>query len=226
MNATLETIRDLSRPAEAAEELHELSMRLAAFTEIPPEIQGPVRELTDAVDAARGRWSSIDPHYVEILLRATLSAQIALMEPELPESRDRLRMALDGLSAAFDAIAEQEQVSDDRTGKELVSWLAEHTEVSQVELARLLGVSPRQFQRWLSPGETAGPEGDDLRRVRVVARIVNQLRFSLTPAGVVWWFSHRLPQLGGKRPIDLLDRPARLPDLIAVANETRATSFA
>jgi hypothetical protein len=35
-----------------------------------------------------------------------------------------------------------------------------------------------------------------------------------------------LPQLGRKRPIDLLDRPERLPDLIALANETRATSFA
>jgi len=226
MNAVLETIRDLSRPAEAADELHELSMRLAAFTAIPPEIQEPVRELTDAVDGARGRWASIDPHYTEILLRATLSAQIALVEPGLPESRDRLRMALDGLAAAFDAIAEQEPVSDDRTGKELVTWLAEHTEVSQAELARLLGVSPRQFQRWLSPTEKAGPEGDDLRRVRGVARIVNQLRFSLTPAGVIWWFSHRLPQLGRKRPIDLLDRPERLPDMIAIANETRATSFA
>ena len=174
MNAVLQTIRDLSRPAEAASELHELSMRLSAFTTIPPEIQEPVSEVTDAVDGARGRWSSIDPHYIEILLRATLSAQIALMEPGLPESRDRLRMALDGLAAAFDAIAEQEPVSDDRTGKELITWLAEHTEVSQADLARLLGVSPRQFQRWLSPTEKAGPEVDDLRRVRGVARIVNQ----------------------------------------------------
>lgn len=226
MNAVLETIRDLSRPAEAASELHELSMRLAAFSRIPPEIQKPVREVTDAVDGARGRWSSIDPHYVEILLRATLSAQIALMEPDLPDSHLRLRMALDGLAAGFDAIAEQEPVSDERTGKELVTWLAEHTEVSQAELARLLGVSPRQFQRWLSPTEKAGPEGDDLRRVRAVVRIVNQLRFSLTPAGVIWWFSHRSPQLGRKRPIDLLDRPGRFPDLIGLANDARATSFA
>ena len=50
MNAVLESIRELSRPAEAASELHELSMRLAAFTTIPPEIQEPVREVTDAVD--------------------------------------------------------------------------------------------------------------------------------------------------------------------------------
>lgn len=226
MNAVLETIRDLSRPAEAASELHALNMELARHPTIPPSIQVEVREMTDAVDREKSSWASIDPHYVEILLRASLSAQIALMEPDVPASRDRMRMALDGLAAAFDAIAEQEPVADDRSGKELVTWLAERTEVSQAELARLLGVSPRQFQRWLSPSETAGPDGDDLRRVRAVARIVNQLRFSLTPAGVVDWFSWRVPQLGRKRPIDLLDRPERLPELIALAASTRATTFA
>ncbi len=225
MNAVLETIHDLSRPAEAADELHALNMELARHDTIPPRVQGEVREMTDAVDREKGSWSSIDPHYVEILLRASLSAQIALMEPDLPASRDRLRMALDALAAAFDAIAEQEPVSDDRTGKELVAWLADRTEVSQPELAGLLGVSPRQFQRWLSPAEKAGPEGNDLRRVRAVARIVNQLRFSLTPAGVVDWFSWRSPELGRKRPLDLLDRPDRLPELIALAATTRATTF-
>jgi len=74
-------------------------MALAAVETIPVEVQEQVRELTDAVDRAHGGWASIDPHYVEILLRATLSAQIALMEPDAPESRDRLRMALDGLVA-------------------------------------------------------------------------------------------------------------------------------
>jgi len=226
MNAVLETIRDLSRPAEAAGELHALNMELAFHETIPPEVQAEVRALTDAVDRQKSGWPTVDPHYVEILLRATLSAQLALMEPDQPESRDRLRMALDGLAAAFAAIAEHEPVSDERSGKELVAWLTQRTEVSQAELARLLGVSPRQFQRWLSPSETAGPEGDDLRRVRAVARIVNQLRFSLTPAGVVEWFSWRVPDLKGKRPIDLLDKPARLPELIAIAADLRATSFA
>src|SRR3954447_1963262 len=129
MNAVLQTIRDLSPPAEAAAELHELSMQLAYHETIPAEIQATVRELTDAVDRHEGSWSSVDPHYIEILLRTTLSAQLALREPDLPESRDRLRLALDGLASAFDAIAESRPVSDERTGKELVAWLAERTEV-------------------------------------------------------------------------------------------------
>src|SRR4051794_12204837 len=123
MNAVLQTIRDLSRPAEAAAELHELSMELAYEETIPPKIQKRVRELTDAVDSQRSSWGEVDPYYVELVLRATLSAQIALMEPESPDSRLRLRMALDSLAQAFASIAEDQPVSDDRTGKELVAWL-------------------------------------------------------------------------------------------------------
>src|SRR5437899_342697 len=224
MNAVLETIRDLSKPAEAAGELHELSMRLAYLEAIPADIQAEVREVTDAVARHDWSWRTVDPHYVEILLRASLSAQLAIADAEQPGSRERLRMALDGLSSAFDAIAESQPVSDERTGKELVAWLVDQTEVSQAELAQLLGVSPRQFQRWLSPAETAGPEGPDLRRVRAVARIVNQLRFALTPAGVIDWFARRLPDLGRKRPIDLLDMPERLPELIGLAADMRTTT--
>lgn len=224
MNAVLQTIRDLSRPAEAASELHELSMELAYHETIPPEIQERVRELTDAVDSQRASWGRVDPYYVEIVLRATLSAQIALMEPDLPDSRLRLRMALDSLAQAFASIAEDQPVSDDRTGKEVVAWLVAATEAPQAQIAQLIGVSPRQFQRWLSSSESAAPEGNDLRRVRAIARIVNQLRFSLTPAGVVEWFSWRSPELGRKRPIDLLDKPAQLPRLIGLASDLRSTT--
>jgi uncharacterized protein (DUF2384 family) len=224
MNATLQTIRDLSRPAEAASELHELSMELAYHDTIPAAIRERVRELIGAVDAETASFGQVDPYYVELVLRAALSAQIALMEPEAPDSRLRLRMALDSLAQAFASIAEDQPVSDDRSGKELVAWLVAITEAPQAQIAQLIGVSPRQFQRWLSPSESASPEGDDLRRVRAIARIVNQLRFSLTPAGVVDWFSWRSPELGRKRPIDLLDKPAQLPRLIGLASDLRSTT--
>ena len=224
MNAVLQTIRDLSRPAEAASELHELSMELAYHETIPPAIQERVRELTDAVDSQRASWGQVDPYYVELVLRATLSAQIALMEPDLADSRLRLRLALDSLAQAFSSIAEEQPVSDDRTGKEVVAWLVATTEAPQARIAELIGVSPRQFQRWLSSSESASPEGNDLRRVRAGEQIVNQLRFSLTPAGVVEWFSWRSPELGRKRPIDLLDKPAQLPRLIGLASDLRSTT--
>ena len=69
-----------------------------------------------------------------------------------------------------------------------MQWLAARTEVSQPTLADLLGVSARQLQRWLSESEAVQPEGEDARKVRVIARVVNQLRFVLTPAGTIDWF--------------------------------------
>ena len=117
-------------------------MELAYHETIPPEIQARVRELTDAVDSERAGWGRVDPYYVEIVLRATLSAQIALMEPDLPDSRLRLRMALDSLAQAFSSIAEDQPVSDDRSGKELVAWLVATTETPQAQIAQLHRCEP------------------------------------------------------------------------------------
>ena len=139
-----------------------------------------------------------------------------------PGARDRLRVALESLRQGFAAIAESEPVADERSAKDVVRWLADTTEVPQNRLAALLGVSLRQFQRWLST-QGAQPEGDDARRARAVARIVNQLRFSLTPAGSVDWFGWPRDDLGGRRPAELLDQPEPLPELAAIAGSMRST---
>jgi hypothetical protein len=157
-----------------------------------------------------------------IVLHAAVSAQRAIDEPDAPQSRDQLRIALDGLGQALAAIAERQPVADDRTPKEILNWLAATTEVPQTRLADLLGVSLRKLQRWLSAGDTAQPEGEELRRVRAIARIVNQLRFALTPGGTIDWFSWPRDDLQGKTPADLLHDPERLPDLVAIAGSMRA----
>jgi hypothetical protein len=41
---------------------------------------------------------------------------------------------------------------------------------------------------------------------------------------VIAWFTRRLPDLGRKRPIDLLDKPEHLPELIGLAADMRATT--
>ena len=87
----------------------------------------------------------------------------------------------------------------------------------------MLGVSSRQLQRWLSSSETAAPEGEDARRVRLVARVANQLRFVLTPAGTVAWFGWPRHDLDGRCPRDLLDDPAAEPTLTAIAGAMRST---
>lgn len=222
MSTVLDSIVDLSQPAAAAVEIQRLNDRLAVERTISAPIADTVRQLAAGVDQTDvRRWEAIDPHHAVIVLHSAVSAQRAIEEPDSPAARDQLRVALESIRQSLAAIAEREPVSDERSPKQIVQWLAERTEVSQAALADLLGVSARQLQRWLSTSEPAQPEGDDARKVRLVARLVNQLRFVLTPAGTVDWFSWRRTDLDQQRPRDLLDDPAAEPTLAAIAGAMR-----
>ena len=224
MSAVLEAMRELAHPAEAAEVIAGLNGRLAREQSIPAEIAESVHEMAAgiALQTATARWEAVDPYLTLIIHRALIQAEDAVRRSGDPASRDRLRVALESMRQGFAAIAESEPIADERSPKDVIRWLADTTEVPQNRLAALLGVSLRQFQRWLST-QGAQPEGDDARRARAVARIVNQLRFSLTPAGAVEWFGWPRDDLGGRRPADLLDQPERLPELAAIAGSMRST---
>jgi transcriptional regulator with XRE-family HTH domain len=88
--------------------------------------------------------------------------------------------------------------------------------VKLAELAALLGRSQRQVQRW------AAHEGPPPRRLELVARLAALLRHSWTERGVVNWFLRPRADLGRKKPIDLLDDPAREEDLLMAARRGRA----
>lgn len=224
MSAIADPIIDLSRPAAAATEIQLLNDRLAPERTVPDDIAAAVREIAAAVDQTNlHRWNAIDPQHAVIVLHSSLSAQRALEEPDQATSRDQLRVALEAIRQSLAAIAEREPVSDERSPKQVVQWLAERTEISQARLAEFLGVSARQLQRWLSTSESAQPEADEARKVRLAARIVNQLRFVLTPAGAVEWFSWPREDLGGRRPLDLLDDPAAEAELLSRAAAMRST---
>lgn len=223
MSSVLDSIADLSQPEAAAGEIQRLNDRLAVERTIPAEIVVTVRELAAGVDQTNlRRWEAIDPHHAVIVLHSAVSAQRALEDPDSPAARDQLRVALESIRQSLAALAEREPVSDDRNPKQVVQWLAKRTEVSQSTLANLLGVSARQLQRWLSASEAAQPEGEDARKVRVIARAVNQLRFVLTPAATVDWFSWPRSDLDQRRPLDLLDDPAEEPTLALIAGAMRS----
>jgi DNA-binding transcriptional regulator YiaG len=223
MSAVLDAIADLSQPEAAASEIQRLNDRLATERAIPAEIVDSVRELAAGVDQTNlRRWEAIDPHHAVIVLHSAVSAQRALEDPDSSAARDQLRVALESIRQSLAAIAEREPVSDERTPKQIVQWLAARTEVSQPTLADLLGVSARQLQRWLSQSEAVQPEGDDARKVRVIARVVNQLRFVLTPAGTIDWFGWPRTDLDQRRPLDLLDDPAEEPTLAMIAGAMRS----
>ena len=174
------------------------------------------------METAAARWEAIDPDLTLIIHRAVIQAEDAVRRAGEPGARDRLRVALESSARASRRSPRASRSPTSGSAKDVVRWLADTTEVPQNRLAALLGVSLRQFQRWLST-QGAQPEGDDARRARAVARIVNQLRFSLTPAGAVEWFGWPRDDLGGRRPAELLDQPERLPELAAIAGSMRST---
>ncbi len=225
MTAVLDTMAEIARPADAAQEIARLNNRLARERTIPQELGDAVHEIAAGVvdRTAMARWEAIDPYLALIIHRAVIQAAEAVRRPAEPAARDQLRIALESLRQGFAAIAENEPVADERSPKQIARWLAETAEVPQNRLAELLGVSLRQFQRWVSTHEATQPDGDDARRVRAVARIVNQLRFALTPAGAVEWFTWPRDDLQGRCPIELLDEPDRLPELTAIAGSMRST---
>jgi uncharacterized protein (DUF2384 family) len=225
MTAVREMMTEIGRPADAAQEIARLNNRLARERTIPPDIAEAVHDIAAGIvdQTAMARWEAIDPYLALVIHRAVIQAGEAVHHFDEPAARDQLRIALESLRQGFSAIAESEPVADERSPKEVARWLTEMAEVPQNRLADLLGVSLRQFQRWVSTQETTQPDGEDARRLRAVARIVNQLRFSLTPAGAVEWFTWPREDLHGRRPLELLDEPDKLPEVIAIAGSMRST---
>jgi hypothetical protein len=216
------TVLDLKQPSVVAHELGEANRRLAREAETPASVVGLVEEVADAFAAGdEHELADVNPWLWIRLQGAALRAQAALRADD-PQRRRQLRLALEQMRFLFARIAEREPIGEDRPASEVARWL-EMTlpSVSQPRKAALLGVSPRTYQRWVSDREATAPAGRDERRLRVVARLVNQLRHSLTGPGVIEWFEHPRADLDGDAPVQMLDDPEKLERLLAAAAASR-----
>lgn len=214
---------DLADPRAAAGAVDALNDRLARAGGVPGEVVSGVAELAGAVRATPlERWVAADPYLALLVHRSVLDAQAAAEGGD----RDPLRLALERTGHALAALGEAEEVGEGRPVKDLARWLAETVDAPQRDVAALLGVDLRRFQRWASASERTRPEGDDARRLRAVARVVAQLRHAYTAAGVLAWFERPRAELGDRAPRELLDDPVRLPDLLLAAGSVRSTTFA
>jgi hypothetical protein len=223
MSALAESLAELTDPADAARRIAALNMELAREREIPDQIVAAVDEIVSSIsETDTGQWLTISQELETHVLTAVIDAQRALIRRhEGLAARNGLRSALGRLSQALGLIAEGAHVSPDRSSKELARWLVETLDVPQREIASILGVPLRTFQRWASTSERARPEGADSDRLRVLAAIVNQLRFSLTGAGIVRWLNVKNGWLDGKRPRVLLADPIQQPRLLSAARALR-----
>jgi hypothetical protein len=213
---------DIRQPAIVARALGEANARLSREHETPAPVIGLVADVADAIAGGEdGEAALVNPWLWIKLQSAAIRAQSALREED-PARRRRLRLALEQMRFLFARIADREPIGEDRPAHEIAMWLdSQLASVSQPRKAELLQVSPRTYQRWVSHRESVRPSGEDERRLRIVARIVNQLRHSLTGPGVVEWFEHPRTDLGGATPSSVIDDPEKLELLITAAAASR-----
>ena len=165
---------------------------------------------------------SVDPYLAEGLLGGAVVCLKALRDDDVARSRRELRLGLEQVRQALRDVLAEHPVSADQSAKAVARWLADTVSVPQAEVARILDVSPRTFQRWLSETDTAAPTGDDEMRLRIVARLVNHLRHSFTGPGALRWLERPHPQLGDRPPISLLGDEATYPALTQLAARARS----
>jgi hypothetical protein len=120
----------------------------------------------------------------------------------------RVRAAVDAVGDLIDTILrelEHAVLEDAPTAAHQAAlWLAP---AGDRQVAALLGVDARTVRSWRAqpPREVRA----DPDRVVLVAQIAYELRRATSAAGIVRWFSRRRPQLGGRSPLDLLERGVR-----------------
>jgi hypothetical protein len=155
-------------------------------------------------------------------IRGILLDVIRGLDKEAAERAGPLDM-VDGLMVSLESIRQiLRDILDEDIGKgsdakalteQLVEWLPG---ITQKQLAHLLNVSEKTFQRWRAGG------GPPRRRLEIVTRLVALLRRGWTPHGVLAWFGRPREDLDGRTPIDLLDDPAAERELMDAARFGRA----
>jgi len=88
--------------------------------------------------------------------------------------------------------------------------------IAQADQARLVGISTRHLQRLAKEG------GTPPRRLVIVARLVQLLRYAWTPEGVLAWFFRPRRELDGHAPVDVLSDSGFDDTLLALARRGRA----
>lgn len=115
-----------------------------------------------------------------------------------------------------DALDEHVGVRDD-DARRLVAYLKQALpRVTQVDQARIAGVSTRHLQRLAKEG------GAPPRQLVLAARLVKLLRYVWNPEGVIAWFHRERTELDRHAPIDVAGDPGFERVLLRLARQGRA----
>lgn len=115
-----------------------------------------------------------------------------------------------------DALDEHVGVRDD-DARRLIAYMKDALpRVTQVDQARVAGLSTRHLQRLAKDG------GTPPRQLALAARLVKLLRYVWNPEGVIAWFHRERTELDGHAPIDVAGDPGFERILLRLARQGRA----
>lgn len=161
--------------------------------------------------------ADFDPEWLAEFRGLLLDSLRAMQNEEPLNAFDKLLLNNEALRHllrdALDGHVERSEEDIAAVVQQLQQWLPR---VSQPELADLMGISTRQYQRW---GQM---HTEPTRRAQIVARLMAILRRSWTDAGVVAWFYRPRPELDDKAPVDVLDDTAYEQALFRAVRQGRA----
>jgi hypothetical protein len=161
--------------------------------------------------------ADFDPEWLAEFRGLLLDSLRAIQNDEPLDAFDKLLLNIEAMRHLLrDALGGHVDGCEDDIAQvlqQLQHWLPR---ASQSELAGLMGVSTRQYQRW------SRMHTPPTRRAQLVSRLAAILRRSWTDAGVVAWFYRSRPELAEKPPVDVLDDPAYEQALLRAVRQGRA----
>jgi uncharacterized protein (DUF2384 family) len=199
------TAFDIRNPETIVQTLTEASRHLRRSETVPEWVLALVADLGEDIGHADiNEAPSISPAAWTTVQSAALRAMGALREDDPRAQRRKMRLLVEELRFRLARLAEDEPISDARPIKDVVRWLDRTWNVPQHAKAGLFDISDRTWQRWASADATSEPSGEQDRQVRLVARVVNDLRFLLTANGVIDWLRTGQSELHDHAPLDVI----------------------
>jgi hypothetical protein len=217
----------LDRQAAAAleKQLREANLVLAHQKSVPDAVEKLVTRIgSDIMRISPEESEGIDPYLLLALHQGALVARFALDLGSETRKRSMLRVALEKMRQAVRDIVEGVPTAEDQPAKDVARWLVDVLAVPQVDIAAVLGTNPRTFQRWISAADPSEPRDEEALKVRVLARIAQNLRHSFTGPGVLAWLDRPHPELKGAPPKNLLSKRADFEQLVHLAAAARSSA--
>jgi uncharacterized protein (DUF2384 family) len=220
---------DIANPETVAHALAEANRRLRNEPVTPPSVIDLVSDVSKQIaETPREQWASVvADEWIELQQAAMRAQRVALGEPDERAQRRQLRLLIEELRFRLSRLAEHGAYDAERPIDDVVRWLDRALPVAQAVKAELLGVHDRTYQRWVSEADASHPSGEDDRRVRLIARLVGDLRHVLTGPGAASWLQRPHAALADQTPLQVIehadpDAQRRLFELVASARSGAA----